>query len=78
MLSLMMSNIKIKCSVLHPASYLASPGHIKTLCITGFGSCIHNPQNDIDYCELVPEEAHYCMVLLCQQYGLMLVNSYIT
>jgi len=37
--------------------------------------CIHNPENNTNNCELVPEEAHYCMVLLSQQYGLTFANS---
>jgi len=37
--------------------------------------CIHNPDN-INSCQLVPEEAHYCVVVLLQQYGLVLVNLY--
>jgi len=36
--------------------------------------CLHNPENINNY-ELVPEEAHYCLVLLLQQFGLKLVNS---
>ena len=35
--------------------------------------CIHNPEN-INNCESVTEESHYCVVLLLQQYGLVLVN----
>ena len=33
--------------------------------------CVHNPEN-INNCEGVTEEAHYCLVLLLQQYGLHL------
>ena len=36
---------------------------------------IHNPDNNINSFQLVPEEAHYCVVLL-QQCGLVLVNLY--
>jgi len=36
-------------------------------------SCIHHPEN-INNCELVPVEAHYRVVLLLQQDGLVLVN----
>ena len=45
-----------------------------------FGSCIvadiclHNQDNINNY-EIVPEEAQYCMVLVLQQYGPVLVNS---
>jgi hypothetical protein len=35
--------------------------------------CMHNSEN-INICKLVPKEAHYCMVLLLQQYGLVIVN----
>ena len=31
--------------------------------------CLHNPEN-INNCESVTEESHYCMLLLLQQYGL--------
>jgi len=34
--------------------------------------CIHKPEN-INNCQGVSEEAHYCMVLF-QQYGLVLVS----
>jgi hypothetical protein len=36
---------------------------------------VHNADNNINSCQLVPEEGHYCVVLL-QQYGLVLVNIY--
>ena len=36
--------------------------------------CIYNPYNINNY-KFLPEEADYCIVLLLQQYGLMLVNS---
>jgi hypothetical protein len=36
--------------------------------------CLHNQENINNY-ELVPEEAHYFLVLLLQQYGLKLFNS---
>jgi len=36
---------------------------------------VHNPDNNINSCQLVPEEADYCVVLL-KQYGLVLVNLY--
>jgi len=39
--------------------------------------CMHNPEN-INNCELVPEAAHCCMLLLSQQYGLGLVNLWNT
>ena len=39
----------------------------------GTDGCIHNPEN-INNCERVTEEARYSMVLLLQQYGLVLVN----
>jgi hypothetical protein len=35
--------------------------------------CIHNLE-DIYNCEIVPEEAHYCMMWVLQLYGLVLVN----
>ena len=35
--------------------------------------CIHNPEN-INICELVAGQAHYCTVLLLQQNELVLVN----
>jgi len=35
--------------------------------------CIHNSEN-INICKLVPKEAHYYMVLLLQQYGLVVAN----
>ena len=35
--------------------------------------CIHNPENNINKYELVPEEVHY-YVVMSQQYGLVLVN----
>jgi len=35
--------------------------------------CIHNLEN-INIRKLVPEEAYYSMVLLLQQYGLVVVN----
>ena len=35
--------------------------------------CIHNPEN-INNLEHVTKEAHYCVVLLLQQYGLVLVK----
>jgi hypothetical protein len=34
---------------------------------------MHNPENT-NTCELVPEEAHSCILLSSQQYGLGLVN----
>jgi hypothetical protein len=36
--------------------------------------CIHNPENINNY-EPVPEEAHYTLLFLLQQYGLKLLNS---
>jgi hypothetical protein len=35
--------------------------------------CLHNPEN-MNNCEFVPEDAHSCMLLLSQQYGLGLGN----
>jgi len=35
--------------------------------------CMHNPEN-MNSCELLPEKAHCCMLLLAQQYGLGLIN----
>jgi hypothetical protein len=32
--------------------------------------CIHNPEN-INIWDSITEEAHYCMVLLLQQFGLL-------
>jgi len=37
--------------------------------------CVRNPENNINNCKLVPQEAHYWMVLLLQQYRLILFNS---
>jgi len=37
--------------------------------------CTHNPEN-INNCEHITEKAHYCSVLLLQQYLLVLVNMY--
>jgi len=47
-----------------------------------FGSYIvacvytHNPENITNNCELVPEKAHYWILLLSQQYGLMHVSPW--
>ena len=35
---------------------------------------IRVPENNINGCELVLEEAHYCIFLVSQQCGLILVN----
>jgi len=37
--------------------------------------CIHNQEINTNNREMLPEEAHYCVVLL-QQYGLTLDNSF--
>jgi hypothetical protein len=36
------------------------------------GVCVHKPEN-INICERVTEEAHYCLIFL-QQYGPVFVN----
>jgi hypothetical protein len=37
--------------------------------------CIHIPEHT-NYCELEPEDARYCMVVLLQQHGLGLVHTH--
>jgi len=65
----------MKCT-LHPltcdASHASAGREHFGSCIVA-DVCIHNPENNINKYELVPEEVHYYMVM-SQQYGLELVN----
>jgi hypothetical protein len=53
-------------------SYASAEGDIFGSYV-GTDVCVYNPEN-INNCERVTEEARFSMVLLLQQYGLVLVN----
>ena len=50
----------------------ASPGRHPVGSYIVTDDCIHNPKN-ISNWECVPEETHYCMVLLLQQFDLVFI-----
>ena len=64
-----------KLAVQHTATQVVlytSPGRDPVASYVVTDDCIHNPKN-ISNWECVPEETHYCMVLLLQQFDLVFI-----